>query len=264
MSDPAALAPVAARAIAAATGVVAHDVAVVAGSGWADAVAGIGRVVASVPAAEIPGFSASAVAGHADTIRSIEGPTGARILVLGARRHFYQGRDAAAVAHGVRVAAAAGCSSLVVTNAAGSIRAEWSPGTVVAISDHINLTGASPLDGPRFVDLTDAYSPRLRAIAREVDPRLPEGVYAQFPGPQYETPAEIRAARVLGADLVGMSTALEVIAARAEGLEVLGLSLVTNPAAGTGGTLSHDEVLAAGTAAGPSLAALLGDIVARI
>jgi purine-nucleoside phosphorylase len=154
---------------------------------------------------------------------------------------------------------------VVFTNAAGSLRADWRPGTVILVSDHINLTGMTPLTGPRFVDMTDAYSPRLRAIAREADPALEEGVYAQFPGPQYETPAEVRMAGTLGASLVGMSTALEVIAARSEGMEVLALSLVTNLAAGVANApLSHAEVLAAGADAGPRLGALLADIVARL
>jgi purine-nucleoside phosphorylase len=184
---------------------------------------------------------------------------------LGARQHFYQVRDATKVAHGVRMAAAAGCSILVVTNGCGSTRPEVGPGSVVNISDHINFTGATPLEGATFVDLTNAYSPRLRAIAREVDPTLPDGVYIQFTGPQYETPAEVRMATLLGADLVGMSTALETIAARERGMEVLGLSLVTNLGAGIGGdTLNHQEVLDAGQAAGPRISKLLADIVARL
>src|SRR5699024_6278760 len=120
----------------------------------------------------------------------------------------------------------------------------WAPGTPVLISDHINLTGASPIEGATFVDLTDLYSSRLRALARSVDPGLPEGVYLQFRGPHYETPAEVRMARTLGGDLVGMSTALEAIAARQAGLEVLGLSLVTNLAAGISPVpLAHDDVV---------------------
>ena len=150
----------------------------------------------------------------------------------------------------MRTAAAAGCRTVVLTNAAGGIREGMRVGEPVLISDHLNLTGRSPLHGPRFTDLTDLYSPRLRALAREIDPTLTEGVYAGLPGPHFETPAEIRMLRVLGADLVGMSTVLEAIAARAEGVEVFGLSLVTNLAAGlTGAPLDHQEVLAAGAAA---------------
>jgi purine-nucleoside phosphorylase len=154
---------------------------------------------------------------------------------------------------------------VVLTNGCGGLNPTWSPGTVVLISDHLNLTATSPLRGAEFVDLTDLYSPRMRAIAREVDEALPEGVYAQLPGPHYETPAEIRMLRVLGADLVGMSTTLEAIAARAAGLEVLGLSLVTNAAAGmTGQPLEHTEVLESGRAAADRLGRLLGAIVERV
>jgi purine-nucleoside phosphorylase len=135
------------------------------------------------------------------------------------------------------------------------------PGQPVLISDHLNLTAASPIVGANFVDLTDLYSPRLRALCKEIDPSLEEGVYAQFPGPHYETPAEIRMARVLGADLVGMSTTLEAIAAREAGAEVLGISLVTNLAAGmTGEPLNHEEVLQAGR----DSAARMGELLARV
>src|SRR5690606_11794675 len=128
----------------------------------------------------------------------------------------------------------------------GGLNRNWSPGTPVLISDHLNLTATSPIEGANFVDLTDLYSPRLRAMCKEVDGSLDEGVYAQFPGPHYETPAEVRMAGVLGADLVGMSTTLEAIAARQAGMEVLGISLVTNLAAGISGEpLNHEEVLAA-------------------
>jgi len=135
----------------------------------------------------------------------------------------------------------------------------------VLISDHINLTGTSPVEGANFVDLTDLYSSRLRALCREIDPSLDEGVYVQFPGPHYETPAEIRMVRAMGGDLVGMSTVLEAIAAREAGLEVLGISLVTNLAAGiTGQPLNHEEVLEAGKAAASRMGELLGAVVPRV
>jgi purine-nucleoside phosphorylase len=135
----------------------------------------------------------------------------------------------------------------------------------VLISDHINLTATSPIEGATFVDLTDLYSARLRALAREVDPSLDEGVYVQFRGPHYETPAEVRMAKVLGGTLVGMSTTLEAIAARQCGLEVLGVSLVTNLAAGISDQpLSHAEVIEAGREAGPRIGALLADVVTRV
>ena len=152
-----------------------------------------------------------------------------------------------------------------LTNGCGGLRREWAPGTPVLISDHINLTATSPIEGPTFVDLTDVYSPRLRAIAKEVDPRLDEGVYVQFRGPHYETPAEVRMAKLIGGDLVGMSTSLEAIAARQSGLEVLGISLVTNAAAGfSERRLDHDEVLEAGRAAAQRCGRLLAAVVGRI
>jgi purine-nucleoside phosphorylase len=262
--DPTAAAREAALLIAARTGVSRHDIAIVLGSGWTAAAEVIGKEVTSLRAGEVPGFGASGAGGHASTIRSLVTPTGRHVLVLGARKHYYESRDIVSVCHGVRTAAAAGCSAVILTNAAGSIRQEWGAGSIVLISDHINLTGATPLVGPRFVDLTEAYSRRLRDLAHEIDGDVPEGVYAQFQGPQYETPAEVRAAATLGADLVGMSTALETVAARAEGLEVLAISLVTNYAAGVSGTpLSHYGVLNEGAAAAPRLTTLLQGIVAR-
>lgn len=163
------------------------------------------------------------------------------------------------------MAAAAGCTTLVVTNGCGSTRPEVGPGSVVVIEDHINFTAATPLEGATFVDLTNVYTPRLRDLAREVDPSLPGGVYIQFTGPQYETPAEVRMAAIWGANLVGMSTAIASIAAREAGMEVLGLSLVTNLAAGIGGDeLHHGEVLDVGRESGPRISRLLADIVARL
>lgn len=258
------LAPTAAEAIASLTGVSHHDIALVLGSGWGGAAEKLGRVLAEIPATEVPGFPPPAVEGHGGTIRSIEvAATGARALVL-PRIHFYESRDASAVAHGARTARACGARILVLTNGCGGLRPQWAPGTPVLISDHINLTGATPLEGANFVDLTDLYSSRLRAIARTVEP-LDDGVYCQFTGPQYETPAEVQMARIIGGDLVGMSTALEAIAAREAGLEVLGLSLVTNHAAGTSDEpLNHAEVLQAGKDAAPRLATLLATIVERI
>ncbi len=265
MTKPRELALEAARVLADRTGVASHDVALALGSGWGAAADLIGSEVASVAASEIPGFRSPAVEGHSSMLRSILTPEGLRVLVLGARHHYYEARNVAAVAHPVRTAAAAGCRVVVLTNGCGSTRLGVGPGTPVLVSDHINLTGATPLIGPEFVDLTDLYSARLRALARKVDPSLGEGVYAQFQGPQYETPAEIRMAVAMGVDLVGMSTALEAIAARAAGLEVLGLSLVTNFAAGLeGGEISHAEVLDAGKAATPRISRLLADVVGRL
>jgi purine-nucleoside phosphorylase len=165
----------------------------------------------------------------------------------------------------VRTAAAAGASAVVLTNGCGGLRPTFTPGQPVLISDHINLTATSPIVGARFVDLTDVYSPRLRALCREIDPSLEEGVYVQVPGPHYETPAEIGMVRVIGGDLVGMSTTLEAIAAREAGAEVLGLSLVTNFAAGmTGEPLNHEEVLEAGRSAATRMGELLARVVAQL
>lgn len=253
----------AARAIAERTGIERHDVAVVLGSGWRPAADVIGAPAAEIPMAELPGFVAPTAVGHGGTVRSVS-VGDRRALVLLGRTHNYEGFGVAQVAHGVRTAAAAGCRTVMLTNAAGGLRDGMSVGQPVLISDHLNLTALSPLVGARFVDLTDLYSPRLRQIAREIDPSLTEGVYAGLPGPHFETPAEIRMLRTLGADLVGMSTVLEAIAARAEQVEVFGLSLVTNLAAGiTGEPLNHEEVLAAGQAAAERMGTLLAALVAR-
>ncbi|WP_120519780.1 purine-nucleoside phosphorylase [Arthrobacter celericrescens] len=264
-TDPFEAARDAADYIAAETGVENHDVALVLGSGWGAAADLIGETTATLTAAEVPGFSAPAVEGHVGTIRSVLTKQGKRALVLGARTHYYEGKGVRAVVHGVRTAAAAGCKTLVVTNGCGALNEAWSPGTPVLISDHINLTATSPLEGATFVDLTDLYSSRIRNLAREVDPTLDEGVYAQFTGPHYETPAEVQYAKRIGADLVGMSTALEAIAARHAGMEVFGISLVTNLAAGISPVpLSHQEVIESGEAAGGRISKLLAEIIAKL
>ena len=264
-TDPFDLARQAAEALRERTGAQSHRIALTLGSGWGGAADLLGETVAEVPAHEIPGFSKPALEGHGGTLRSIRLPDDEHALVIGARTHFYEGKGVRAVAHGVRTAAAAGAQVMILTNGCGGLNPAWGPGTPVLISDHLNLTARSPLEGATFVDLTDLYSSRLREIAHRVDPELDEGVYAQFPGPHYETPAEVQMAKVLGADLVGMSTALEAIAARQAGLEVLGMSLVTNLAAGISPEpLSHEEVLEAGRAAGPRISRLLADVVAQL
>ncbi|GAA2135604.1 purine-nucleoside phosphorylase [Nocardioides koreensis] len=246
------------------TGVPRHDVALVLGSGWLPAVDALGEATAEISTTDLPGFSAAAVAGHSGKIRSVR--AGDRnLLVFLSRTHYYEGKGVRAVVHGVRTAAAAGCRTIVLTNGCGGLKETWTPGTPVLISDHINLTGKSPIEGAHFVDLTDLYSSRLRGLCREVDPSLDEGVYVQFPGPHYETPAEIGMVRAIGGQLVGMSTTLEAIAAREAGMEVLGISLVTNLAAGISGEpLNHEEVLEAGRAAASRMGDLLGRIVPRI
>lgn len=246
------------------TGADRHDVAIVLGSGWVPAADRLGAPAAEVSVLDLPGFAAPVVAGHAGRIRSCS-VGDRRVLVFLGRTHLYEGLGVEPVVHGVRVAAAAGCSTIVLTNAAGGLREDYTVGQPVLIADHLNLTGRSPIVGPTFVDLTHLYPSRPRSLARDVDPTLVEGVYAALPGPHYETPAEIRMLRGLGADLVGMSTALEAIAARAAGATVLGISLVTNLAAGiTGEPLDHAEVLEAGRSAAVRMGDLLAEVVRRL
>src|SRR5690242_7770365 len=240
------------------------NVAVVMGSGWAPAADAFGPPEATVRIADLPGFAAPTAIGHGGEIRAVRVGDQRALLFLG-RTHLYEGRGVEPVVHGVRTAAAAGVRTVVLTNAAGGLAPDHRIGQPVVISDHLNLTARSPLVGATFVDLTDLYSRRLRELARELDPTLVEGVYAALPGPHYETPAEIRMLRTLGADLVGMSTALEAIAARAAGCEVFGLSLVSNAAAGiTGEPLDAEEVIAAGRAAAGALGEFLVRFVERL
>ncbi len=261
--DPEELARQAARAIGERTGIAEHDVAIVLGSGWSPAVAALGSPTVAVPQAELPGFAPPTAVGHTGELLSVR-IGDHRVLVMVGRVHAYEGYDLCHVVHPVRAACAAGVRVVVLTNAAGGLRPDMAIGQPVLISDHLNMTARSPLVGPRFVDLTDAYAPRLRQLARQADPELTEGVYAGVPGPHYETSAEVRMLRMLGADMVGMSTVHETIAARAAGAEVLGISLVTNLAAGIAGhPLSHAEVLTAGAASARRVGDLLADVVAR-
>jgi purine-nucleoside phosphorylase len=271
MTDPYAAAAASAARLAELTGCPAHDAAVVLGSGWRPAADALGAPAAEIPLDRLGGFAPPTVPGHVPAVRSVTAG-GLRVLVFLGRAHLYEGNSPAAVVHGVRTAVAAGCRVIVLTNAAGGIRAGLEPGQAVLISDHLNLTGRSPLAGTeppagvpaRFADRSGLYAARLRAVARAAEPGLAEGVYAALPGPHYETPAELRMLRAAGADLVGMSTALEAIAARHLGAEVLGLSLVTNVAAGLSGRpLDHAEVLAAGQAAAARMGALLADVLPR-
>jgi purine-nucleoside phosphorylase len=258
------LAQEAAARLAELTGVDHHDVALVLGSGWLPAADALGEATAEIATTDLPGFSEAAVVGHSGRIRSIRAGD-QRLLVFLSRTHYYEGKGVAAVVHPVRTAAAAGCRTIVLTNGCGGLDERWSPGTPVLIRDHINLTARSPIEGAHFVDLTDLYSARLRGLCREVEPGLDEGVYVQFPGPHYETPAEIEMVRRIGGDLVGMSTTLEAIAAREAGMEVLGISLVTNLAAGISGEpLDHQEVLEAGRAAASRMGDLLTRVVPRL
>jgi purine-nucleoside phosphorylase len=264
-ADPFEVATAAAADIARLTGVEHHDLAVTLGSGWGRAAELIGETVATVPATEVTGFSKPALEGHVGTLRSVRTPGGANVLVIGARTHYYEGHGPRRVVHSVRTAAATGARTMILTNGAGGIRETWRPGQPVLISDHINLTADSPLEGATFIDLTDLYSTRLRELARTIDPSLDEGVYVQFRGPHYETPAEVQMAKTIGGHIVGMSTALEAIAARQAGMEVLGFSLITNLAAGIQKTpLSHEEVLEAGREAEPVISSLLARVIGAL
>jgi purine-nucleoside phosphorylase len=263
-TDPYALADEAAAVLRARTGIERHDLALVMGSGWMPAADLLGETEHELPVTDLPGFHAAAVAGHAGTLRSVRVGDKRALVFLG-RTHLYEGLGVGSVVHGVRTAVRAGAAVVVLTNGCGGLRPSYAPGQPVLISDHINLTATSPIVGPRFVDLTDLYSPRLRALCVEVDPLLPDGVYVQFPGPHYETPAEIEMVRRIGGDLVGMSTALEAIAVREAGAEVLGISLVTNLAAGmTGEPLNHEEVLEAGRTSAGRMGELLAQVLAKV
>ena len=270
--DPYSLAEEASAVLIDKTSIANHDIALVLGSGWASAIDEIGDISAEVEMATLPGFPEPTVLGHRNLIRSLK-VKDKNVLVLGGRAHLYEGHRVDTVVHGVRVAVASGCKTIILTNAAGGLNPEWSVGQPVLISDQLNLMGQSPMAGPappegkaiRFVDLTEAYSARLRQLAQEVDPTIPQGVYAGLLGGAFETPAEIKMFAKMGADLVGMSTVLETIAARHLGAEVLGISLVTNQAAGMSEeNLDHEDVLEAAAAAGPRMFSLLSGILERL
>jgi purine-nucleoside phosphorylase len=267
-SDPLAAASIAAQEIVERTGIAAHDVALVLGSGWVTAVDALGSPVYECDAHELTGFAAPAVEGHSGKVRSYElnenGKT-IRLLVFLGRTHLYEGKGMEPVVHGARTAVKAGCKVVILTNACGGINANYKVGEPVLIRDHISLTAQSPLSGATFVDLTDLYSKRIRSIMKSADSSLQEGVYVHWRGPTYETPAEIIMMRTIGADLVGMSTVPEAIAAHALGAEVLGISLVSNAAAGmTGEKLNHEEVIAAGKAAASRMGELLKSTIPKL
>lgn len=269
--DPFATAQAAATELARLGGRNAHDLFVVLGSGWA-------RVAESLPAGidilmtDLPGFPAPSAIGHAGSFRSVE-IDGLRVLLALGRVHLYEGHSANVVAHAVRMAAAAGCTTAIFTNAAGVLDREQPLGRPVVISDHINLTGCSPLTGldprppmqGRFTDMSAVYTPELRRLVHELEPGLREGVYVGWRGPQYETPAEVNMSRIIGGSLVGMSTVIESIAASHLGMRILGLSLATNLAAGLGdGRLDGDHVVAVANANAPFVADLLHRIIATL
>ena len=267
-SDPLQAAVQAAAEIAERTGFATHDIALVMGSGWVTAVDALGMPKYECSAEELTGFLPPAVEGHSGKVRSYEiedGGKKVRALVFLGRTHLYEGKGMEPVVHGVRTAVKAGCKVILLTNACGGINTNYKVGQPVLIRDHISLTAATPLVGATFVDLTDLYSKRLRAIVKSADSSLEEGVYVHWRGPTYETPAEILMMRGIGADLVGMSTVPEAIAAHALGAEVLAISLVTNAAAGvTGEKLNHEEVIAAGKAAASRMGTLMKTVIPNL
>lgn len=266
--DPINAAEIAAKSLAEKTGKARHHVALVMGSGWISAADALGKPTHEFPVTDLPGFPAPTVAGHGGVLRSydVQGARGTlSALVFLGRTHLYEGKGIEPVVHGVRTAVKAGCSTVVLTNACGGINPNFSVGEPVLIKDHISLTAVSPLSGATFVDLTDLYSARIRTLMKNLDSSLQEGVYVHWRGPTYETPAEIRMMRTMGADLVGMSTVPEAIAAHALGAEVVGISLVSNAAAGmTGNKLSHEEVMAAGKASADKVGKLLAQLVHQL
>ena len=268
-TDPFVISKEAANEIRDMTGINKFDIAVTLGSGWGQAAETLGETTHTIPAIRVMGFNASKVAGHNSNLKAVTLPNGKHVLIIGARTHFYESNEpnhVRQVVHGVRTAAALGCETMILTNGAGSINTEWTPGTVVLIKDHINLTAASPIEGANFVDLTELYDPSLIYTVKSLYPETPEGVYVQFRGPHYETPSEIVMARTIGGDIAGMSTALEAIAARQSGMKVLAMSLITNHAAGTmpNQTLDHQEVIDAGKAAEEKLSIMLASIANEI
>jgi purine-nucleoside phosphorylase len=258
-----------ARELARRMGVDHHDVLLVLGTGLSGAAEILGDGVNPLPLDTLPFFPQLGGAGHRALGWSV--PIGQRrVLVLGGRCHLYEGLGPDAAVHPVRTGIAAGCSTVILTAAAGSVREDLATGSIMVVEDHLNLTGQSPLSGPVFVDLVDAYAPALRSLAlRTPEPAAAAvaphtGVYAQVHGPQFETPAEVRMLRAAGADVVGMSMAIETIAARHGGADVLGLALVTNRAAVSGDPPELEAISSVGRAAAPHVAAVVRHVVGSL
>ena len=272
LTSPYIHADIAAEVLLERAGVDQIDVVVILGSGWKEAALGLGTIDRELRTADLPYFPQPTVPGHEGHVY-LTTVAGRTVALLSGRVHLYEGHDAHAVAHAVRTCVRAGARQVVLTNAAGSVDPTILPGTVVAIADHLNLTGTSPLEGPpppdgyghRFVDLSDLYSARLRAVVRAQGLGIPEGVYACARGPQYETRAEVTMVGRAGATLVGMSTVLEAIAAHQLSAEVLGLSLVTNLAAGVAPSrLDHADVLDIGIESAPRLTEVLAAVLPHL
>ncbi|CAM3629814.1 purine-nucleoside phosphorylase [Nocardiopsis rhodophaea] len=263
-ADAKELAAQAAEELKARSGADGYDAVVVLGSGWADASDYLGTPDIDLDVMDLPGFAAPTAAGHSTKVRSMW--VGAkRVAVFLGRVHLYEGFDAMQVAHAVRTGVSAGADTVVLTGSAGSLRADFAVGQPIVVRDHINLTATSPLAGPDFVDLSNAYSERLRELARTSDATLAEGVYATVPGPQFQTPAELGMLRASGADLVGQSIALETIAAVEMGAEVLALAMVSNDAmGGVYEPFDQERALEAVRHRSPRLGELLNTILMRL
>jgi purine-nucleoside phosphorylase len=270
-ANPFEQARIAARELGRLTGAPRHDVLVVLGTGLYSAAELLGAQGPPIDLTSLPWFARFSGPGHRPEAWSVD-LEGKRTLVVAGRLHLYEGRSPAEVVHPVRTAIAAGVEVVVLTASAGAVNPTLSPGEVVVIRDHLNLTGMSPLagvaldgaQGSRHTDMTDAWSSHLRTLALAVAP-LREGVYAQMPGPQLETPAEIRMLETLGADLVGMSTVPEAVAARHLGAEVLGLAVVTNAASGrASGPLDVDEILRVAATSVPTVASVVRGTVREL
>jgi purine-nucleoside phosphorylase len=257
------LAATAAQDLLARTGADSFDAMVVLGSGWAGAAETLGSPDIEFDATELPGFHVPGAEGHSSRVRSMW-VGDKRVVVFMGRVHLYEGYGPMETVHAVRTGIAAGAGTAVLTGSAGSLRTDFAPGQPVVVRDHINLTSLSPLTGPSFVDLSEAYSPRLRRIAHEVDASLAEGVYAATLGPQLQTPSELHALRRSGADVVGRSIALEAIAAVESGAEVLGLAVVSNDAVGAVlDPFESDRALEVVTQRARRLGGLLNRVLAR-
>ncbi|MBS4461166.1 purine-nucleoside phosphorylase [Aerococcaceae bacterium zg-B36] len=254
-------------------GIETPQIALILGSGLGELADEIESPIA-IPYEEIPNFPVSTVAGHAGKLiyGTLEGK---KVIALQGRFHYYEGYDLQTVTYPVRIFKELGVQTVVVTNAAGGVNEKFSPGDLMIITDHLNITGENPLiganieeHGPRFVDMTETYSKRgqqlLKEVAADINVNLQEGVYTWFTGPTYETPAEIRYARAIGGDAVGMSTVPEAIVAKHAGMEVIGISCITNLAAGMQVSLNHEEVMEYSQKAKPQFKKLLRGLISRL